>query len=107
MTASVSPEVIERWRADFKLAYKVPEHLVMKRGKWFHKQDKWAAVAIELNKLFDVWCNARQSAVIDLPDPIEFDSGHDEPSFHYWPSQIKSALRKQGYQVNFNHPTHG
>lgn len=42
---------------------------------------------------------ARTTTEIELPEPIEFDDGHDEPSRHYWPIQIKNAIKSQGYQV--------
>lgn len=99
------PEVLEKWRKDFKKSYSVPEHLVLKRGKWFHKQEKWAAVAEKLNELFDVFCVSRQTAVIELPNEITFGNTYSLENtafangFNSALEQAKYLIESQGYRV--------
>lgn len=104
-------EVVEQWNKDWNefepsITYRNDPNYGMIEffidGKlittWSYEDDPHAALE-EFRSVVKVgFMIGRQTACIELPEPIEFDDGHDEPSHHYWPAQVKAALRLQGYQ---------
>lgn len=89
MTASVSPEVIEKWRSEFELLIADDRHLsVSKHGAGAYVDD-------DTYNAFYWFCRSRQSAVIELPKPTECCG----TSRHYWPIPLKDHIESQGYRV--------
>lgn len=92
-----SAEVIEQWRAEHK-------RLLLDTNEWctanFHvHKETGEYYDWKLEAMWQGFLLSRQTVCIELPEPLEFDDGHDEPSRHYWPTQIKNAIKSQGYQV--------
>jgi len=90
---SVSDEVVGRWRTEFE-SMKSPQAI---QRDYRNPSDYWND---QVQHQWQGFLMARQSVVIELPEPLEFDDGHDEPSLHYWPTQLKNAIQAQGYAVS-------
>lgn len=84
MTASVSPELIEKWRSEFEQYHGA--HARFDNGRYVDNVDQ---------TLWVCWFKSRQSAVIELPKPTECCG----TSRHYWPIPLKDHIEAQGYRV--------
>lgn len=95
--ATVSPEVIEKWRREFEEHRKV-QHIFFCLDR--KADDTYESVHTDI--AWSYWLAARQSAVIELPENNScYDVVHDAIE------EIADAIKAQGYRVNFNQPTQG
>jgi len=98
---SVSPEVVVQWRAEF-LAWLSDKHSIIAKfsgDELIIPARSGKSVRLVCGVALQAWMDSRQTACIELPEPLEFDDGHDEPSLHYWPTQLKNAIQAQGYSI--------
>lgn len=104
-------EAPEQWKADFSKWFAEKYlYTVNFDGKgWIAPplggRSQGKSVALTANVAWAAWVESRKSLCIELPEPLEFrdadyayEGGYDS-SLHYWPIQIKNAIKSQGYQV--------
>jgi hypothetical protein len=96
MTASVSPEVIEKWRSEFEDYHGA--HARLDNGRYADPADQ---------TLWACWVKARKSAVINLPQGsmkklnYDYSTGRNSGIV-----ECRFAIQNQGYQIGFL-PPHG
>lgn len=102
----ITPEIEAKWRDEF-IAWFSEEYRVhiefdgnSVMAPLHNGRSQGRTVSLVANVAWTTWRKSRESVVIELPAPLEFDAGYeDEPGLHYWPTQIKNAIESHGYRV--------
>ena len=100
-----SAEIVEKLRHEYAAWFLNEYHVRIEfdgdavKAPLLGGRSQGRSVSLAANVGWNSFLIARSTVVIKLPDPIEFDDGHEEPSKHYWPTQIKASIESQGYKI--------